>query len=576
MMSRYRAELSMLTQLQKTPFSITRIAIQLGLVWAISASSILTPCVADEEVPFEKRGIEDRIQQLIRQLDDRSFANRENAAQELAQIGVPALRFLALSVFEGSPEAVWRTRTTLETIGTHGDEEVFYKSAGILQLLFSDSGESLRPKILQLQQEWKLERKRNILKQLVQLGAIVSDPRTDQVAFDDGLPIVFRNNVVINGPVGVLEFQDGIVDSPSNTTGRQSFQRRTDLDSENAIREIDQILLATLEQNRELVLGHNFAAPESDDDAAPQLNANAVQRQIAIQRLQRQIALDNMMQRRFVNQPLNNAGISISLGRKWTGTASDLAPLQSLDGLGRIELLEINLDRPQLDVIADLPFQMTLKVQGNQISDADLAVLSGMPELRSLEFADRDVSSDLLKQFADSNSLLSCSFSNCELSADSLLNLRKIETLGGLYFGEMQIDASIFKALEQLSNLNYLSLRICKFETASYRRLEMANPNLQIAFTPQAFLGVRGPMNLTRQQGCEISEVIPESGASKAGLEIGDVIEKVNGQVIERFEDLRLHIAQHKAGESLKVEITRDGQPMKVNVVLGRYDTNLE
>ena len=537
---------------------------------------MLLRCRADENMPYEKRGIDDRIKKLIEQLDDPRFANRENASLELAKIGKPALRSLAISVFEGSPESVWRTRKTLELIGTQGNEEVFYKSVGILQLLFSDSGDSLRPKIFQLQQQWKLEQKKNIIKCLVEHGAAVSDPRSSQPAFNDEFgQVVFGNNIIVNRQFEAFEF-DPVSGTTTETAiprsqGRnQRLQRRIDMDSEQAIKQIDEILIAPVDDNRELVLG-NQSTPPAESTASPQ----QLQRQQAIQRLQNQIALDNMVQRQFINRT-SASGVTVTLGDQWNGTTADLQQLRNLVGLSRIELIGVDPGPDQMRQLAELPFQLTYKIDGDQIKDRDLALLGNLPGLRAIEFADREITPELLAEFSDSEMLLSVTFSNCKLSAESLLQLRTIPTLGAIYFNDMQIDSSIFKSLEKLTNLNYLSLSICKFETSAYRRLELVKPNLQIAFTPQAFLGVRGPMNLSAIEGCEVSEVIPESGAAKAGLVVGDVIEQVNGQPIEKFEDLRLHIAQHRSGEALNVVVRRDGKPVELKVVLGKYDRNLE
>jgi len=77
------------------------------------------------------------------------------------------------------------------------------------------------------------------------------------------------------------------------------------------------------------------------------------------------------------------------------------------------------------------------------------------------------------------------------------------------------------------------------------------------------------PPDHSQTGGALISDVIPQSGAAKAGIEIGDIIEFINGESIVQFEDLRLQIAQYRAGETLNVGIIRDGEAMEVEVQLG-------
>ncbi len=106
------------------------------------------PAIADERPAYDRFSRDDKIRRLIDQLDDRSFSVREAASIELADQGAAALRALAMNVFDGSPEIAWRSKKAIELIGTHGDEDVFLKSMGILQLLFLHGSDSLDPKFL--------------------------------------------------------------------------------------------------------------------------------------------------------------------------------------------------------------------------------------------------------------------------------------------------------------------------------------------------------------------------------------------------------------------------------------------
>ena len=65
---------------------------------------------ADERLAYDPANRDDEIRRLINQLDDRSYSTRESASVELAKIGAPALRALAMTVFEASPETSWRTK----------------------------------------------------------------------------------------------------------------------------------------------------------------------------------------------------------------------------------------------------------------------------------------------------------------------------------------------------------------------------------------------------------------------------------------------------------------------------------
>ncbi len=58
----------------------------------------------------------------------------------------------------------------------------------------------------------------------------------------------------------------------------------------------------------------------------------------------------------------------------------------------------------------------------------------------------------------------------------------------------------------------------------------------------------------------ELSEVSGGKGAAeKAGLEAGDVIVKFNGNGVKSPDDLRLMLPSYKVGETIKVQVDRDG-----------------
>ena len=71
--------------------------------------------------------------------------------------------------------------------------------------------------------------------------------------------------------------------------------------------------------------------------------------------------------------------------------------------------------------------------------------------------------------------------------------------------------------------------------------------------------------------GALVSEVSPDSPASKAGLKRGDVILKVNGQSVDSANDLRLRISQTPPGTDVKLQISRDGKVQDVAVDLGEF-----
>jgi serine protease Do len=75
--------------------------------------------------------------------------------------------------------------------------------------------------------------------------------------------------------------------------------------------------------------------------------------------------------------------------------------------------------------------------------------------------------------------------------------------------------------------------------------------------------------NLDRPRGALVSTVDAASPAEKAGLEVGDIILKYDGNAIERSSDLPMLVADTAPGNTAKVEIWRKGASKVVSVSTG-------
>src|SRR5271168_5103135 len=82
--------------------------------------------------------------------------------------------------------------------------------------------------------------------------------------------------------------------------------------------------------------------------------------------------------------------------------------------------------------------------------------------------------------------------------------------------------------------------------------------------------------NYNLSGGALIGDVSPNTPASKAGLQKGDVIVKLNGQAVSDYVDLRLRISQMAPGTSVKLDIWRDGKTQDYSVALGELPEKTE
>ena len=81
--------------------------------------------------------------------------------------------------------------------------------------------------------------------------------------------------------------------------------------------------------------------------------------------------------------------------------------------------------------------------------------------------------------------------------------------------------------------------------------------------------GLSEAMNLDVNKGAFVSEVNPDSAASKGGIEAGDIITKINGNEIHSFQELRAKIGSMGAGAEVKLTLLRKGKEKNVTVTLG-------
>lgn len=69
-------------------------------------------------------------------------------------------------------------------------------------------------------------------------------------------------------------------------------------------------------------------------------------------------------------------------------------------------------------------------------------------------------------------------------------------------------------------------------------------------------------------KGVLIQGVTPGGPADKGGVRSGDIIRKVDGEIVENNEDLLVKVAGKRPGEKVRLEIFRNGETVNTEVVL--------
>ncbi len=80
---------------------------------------------------------------------------------------------------------------------------------------------------------------------------------------------------------------------------------------------------------------------------------------------------------------------------------------------------------------------------------------------------------------------------------------------------------------------------------------------------------LRKRMDLADEKGVVVTEVAPDSPASKAGLEHGDVITAINGKAVSEPEDLRAAIDKAGPGKTIRLSVLRDKEKKELTAKIG-------
>ncbi|MGE0868589.1 MAG: S1C family serine protease [Kofleriaceae bacterium] len=70
------------------------------------------------------------------------------------------------------------------------------------------------------------------------------------------------------------------------------------------------------------------------------------------------------------------------------------------------------------------------------------------------------------------------------------------------------------------------------------------------------------------QTGMMVGSIVPDSPAAKAGVQVGDVVVKTNGHLVDDIGDIRSAIARSKNGATIEIEVIRDRKPLSLKATL--------
>lgn len=131
-------------------------------------------------------------------------------------------------------------------------------------------------------------------------------------------------------------------------------------------------------------------------------------------------------------------------------------------------------------------------------------------------------------------------------------------------------DKINFTGLEKITKLVYHFVEVVANLPERPEFKEIAKPVMP-STGKRPYVGTRPGFNESGD-GVPIIGVNPDSPAEKAGLKVGDLITRFDGQPVKDLMAYSNLLKNKKAGDTVKFTIQREGQEMVVDVILGERD----
>lgn len=181
------------------------------------------------------------------------------------------------------------------------------------------------------------------------------------------------------------------------------------------------------------------------------------------------------------------------------------------------------VDDEALHLAAGLDRLQSLSLRGAKVTGAGLKHLRGLPQLRELSIHDTPLTDRDIDELAALKSVVQYDLRGTQISG----------------MGKQRLESLLQKAMRDAT----------------------------VQLHCGGFFGVAG---LYDERPCTLTNVIADSAAADAGLQVGDVIAKFDGRSIESFTELVEAVRLTPPEQPIRVVIERDGRTIEKTVSLRR------
>ena len=466
------------------------------------------------------------VDELLQQLDSRSYRDREMATDELIELGPQIFKPLATHYFEASSEAGWRIHRILEGIGKNAQEQDFLKSIAIIQVLYGAQDDRNQHRLAQLQYQWKATRREDAARQLRDLGFKFEAPQGSH--FDQGAGMDLAIQQALRRRVEIQELGAIKIAVGANTTIKPTVPtvewQDPRIDQRKSMLKLERIIAGDADDNRGAVEG---LLPEAQSVMLP-------------------------------------PG-TLEIPKGWKSDKQSLKLINNLSTLSSLTLRQQKIDSGLQEFIVK-----QTKLKNLILVDCDFSKTTDQFSLpKSIYRYEFEGSLPPAEAFASLGTISSLKLRRISLTDEIATALSRGE-IKLIDLEEVRFTRDSIRKLISMQGLLRVSVSLCPLKLAWLEDIRRNNPSLVVA-EPKAFLGVQGTVEITGREfsGCQISQVVPGTAAAEAGMESLDVVTSMDGEVVRRFEDLRLLISQKQPGDTMKFEVLRDNKKVNLKIKLG-------
>jgi hypothetical protein len=201
--------------------------------------------------------------------------------------------------------------------------------------------------------------------------------------------------------------------------------------------------------------------------------------------------------------------------------------------------------------------------------ESDLRRLKWLSDVQQVTFVGEKVRDSWLAHLRGMENLVVLKVKQAAVSDAAFADLKEVETLSAVKLLYLPIGDKTAEYLSQCPRLKRAKLIGSKIGPAGEQKLAAAIGADNVDCRRGAFLGITPS---APGQSWFITSVSENSAAEQAGLIPGDVIIAYGDQPVTDFETLTKLISQNNVGDTVTIQIQRDGKTLQKLIKFGAWD----